>query len=135
MAKRRKRRLNIKFLISFFIVFVLLTGLIGYNYYKGSLKAISKQSEEVLFTVESGASTKSIVEKLAKEKIIKNSNTTLIYIKSNKLTTIKAGDYVLNKNWDVKTIFEYITTATNAITNDVKVTIIEGDWAKDEKDG
>ncbi|MGB4613790.1 MAG: endolytic transglycosylase MltG [Erysipelotrichaceae bacterium] len=126
--KRRKRKLNFKFI---FLILVIILVLSIFTYYKNSLKPVSNISEEVIFTVDKGSSTKTIVKKLEEENLIKDSNTAYLFIKSNELTNIKAGEYILDRSWDVETIFQYINVATNAISDDVKVTIIEGDWAKD----
>lgn len=125
--RRKKRKLNKKiFIILFLLIFAL-----PFVYYNSNLKAVSKKSEEVSFSIESGQSIKTIINKLKKENLIKNANVALIYAKLNKYTSLKAGEYVLNKNWDVKEILSYITVSKNAKKDDVKVTIIEGDWAKD----
>lgn len=129
--KRRKRKLNIKGIFFVFIIFLALFSFLIFNFYNDSLKAPSKVSEEVVFTVNSGDSTKKVLNNLKTNGLIKNIDTALIYIKLNNLSNIKAGDYILNKNWNVKEIFEFINNSTNAISDDVKVTIIEGDWAKD----
>lgn len=131
MSRKRKRKLNIKFIFLLLTLFLLIFGFMFYNHYQNSLKPISKTSELVMFTVDKGSSTKSIVKNLEDEKIIKDSDMAYWYIKLNDLTSIKAGEYQLDKNWNVDTIFNYINIATNAISDDVKVTIIEGDWAKD----
>ncbi len=131
MPKRRKRKLKTGNILTVFIGLILI--LAGYIYlsYNSALKPVSKVSEEIVFTVNSGDSSKTVVNNLLSEGLIKNKNYTLFFIKQNKLTAIKAGDYVLDKSWSVEEIFTYINNASNAISDDQKITIIEGDWAKD----
>lgn len=131
MSKRKKRRINIKGILLIFFTVILLVGGSLYFYYNNSLKAVSTISEEVLFKVNSGESSKTVATNLEKEGLIKNADMALIYIKSSNLTNIKAGDYLLDKSWDVHTIFTYINNAANAVSDDIKITVIEGDWAKD----
>jgi UPF0755 protein len=48
-----------------------------------------------------------------------------------KITDFKAGVYKVDKGWDALAILTYLNDATNAEKNDVALTIIPGDWAKD----
>jgi len=53
------------------------------------------------------------------------------YAKLMKLTDFKVGVYKVDKGWDALEILTYLNDATNAEKNDVALTIIPGDWAKD----
>ena len=62
--------------ICILVVILLMIGMYFYG-----LTSVSKKSEKVKFNVESGTSTKEIVDNLAKSKLIKSKIATLIYLK------------------------------------------------------
>lgn len=128
---RKKRKLNIKGILLLLIIIIMFISAFSLTYYNNSLKAVAKVSEEVAFTINNGDSSKTVVKNLKKAGLIKDEQMTLLFIKINNLNNIKAGNYLLDKSWNVKKIFSYINSATNAISDDIKITIIEGDWAKD----
>ena len=80
--------------------------------------------------MESVLSSKAVLQSLKNEGLIRDSSLGYLYAKNNHLTNIKAGDYTLNKNMDLKTILTTINDASKAISYDVSVTVVEGDWAK-----
>ena len=129
-TKKKKRKLKIdRVLFLLLIVFLLIFG-VFFLKYNNAQKAVSKTSEEVTFTVESGTSSKAVLNKLKEEGLIKDSSMAALYAKFNHLTDIKAGDYTLDKSWNLNEILTKLNDATSAIAYDASVTIIEGDWAK-----
>lgn len=130
MKKSKRRKLKVgNLIILLALLFVILFGC-SFLYYKNNLKAVSKNSNEIIFTIEQGESFNNIIQDLEDNNIIKNKAVTLIYAKLNNLTNIKMGTYVLDNSWDTDTILKYLNSSTTAISNTVSITFVEGDWAK-----
>ncbi len=130
MAKKKKRKVRLdRIILLFVLVFVIIGGIL-FSKYSNAQKAVSKTSEEITFNVESGSSSKNVINKLKEEGIIRNSTFGYLYAKNNHLTDIKAGDYTLDKSWTLNEILTKLNDASSAIAYDATVTIVEGDWAK-----
>lgn len=128
--KKPKRKINV---VNLLVLLVLVVGLIfgGVSmYYNSTLNPVSKTSEQVEFTVNAGESIKAVVAHLKQADLIENSFTAQLYAKSNKLTNIKKGTYVLDKTMSLKEILNVLNDSKGALVNDSRVTLIEGDWAK-----
>jgi len=119
MSRRKKKKIII-IGISILVVILLMIGLYFYG-----LTSVSKNDEKVTFTVESGTSTRRIIDKLYEAKLLKSKISSLIYIKFNDDILIKAGTYELNRNNNTKEIFEIIS-GNNAIQDVITVTFVEG---------
>lgn len=130
VKKKIRRKVKIANLLVVIGVFLVLVFGTGYFYYTDSIKPVSKDTELVEFVVESGQSVKTVAKNLKKQGIIKNDFTSLLLIKMDKLSSIKKGEYILDKSWDSKQIFTYLNDPLTANVNDTRITIIEGDWAK-----
>ncbi len=115
-----KKKVIIGLLISILVVILLLIGLYTY-----SLNGVSKKDEYVTFTISSGSSLKSVVNDLAKEKIIRSKIATLIYLKLHKNISVQAGTYNINKKDGVKEIFTILNKG-DAIIDSVSITFVEG---------
>ncbi|MEG0238795.1 endolytic transglycosylase MltG [Anaerorhabdus sp.] len=130
IAKKKKRKLNIKNLLIVVLLFFVLVGGSSYFFYTDSLKPVSKDSMQSSFIIESGQSMKTVLKNLKDEGLIKNDFTALLFAKFSDLTSVKKGEYTLDKSWSVKQILEYLNDSKSANVNDTRITIIEGDWAK-----
>lgn len=131
MSKRKvKRKLKVKNLLILVVTLLLIIIFSFVLIFNNSLKPVSKNSEQVLFTIKSGESGKTILKKLEDQNIIKNDLFAGVYAKINKLTDLKMGDYLLDRNWNVKTILTTLNDPNAAMTNTVSITFVEGDWAK-----
>ena len=117
--KRKTKRIII-ILVCILVVILLMVGMYFYG-----LTSVSKKSEKVKFNIESGSSTKEIVNDLYKSKLIKSKIATLIYLKLNRNIIIQAGSYELNRNLDTKEIFEKLNSG-KTIKNTVTITFVEG---------
>ena len=117
--KKGVKRLII-IVICILVVILLMVGMYFYG-----LTSVSKKSEKVKFNIESGSSTREIVDNLAKSKLIKSKIATLIYLKLNRNIIIQAGTYELDRNLDTKEIFEKLNSGS-IIKNTVTITFIEG---------
>lgn len=130
MAKKKKRKIRLDRIILLLVLVFAIVGGILFSKYSNAQKAVSKTSEEITFTVESGSSSKNVINKLKDEGIIRDSTFGYLYAKNNHLTDIKAGDYTLDKSWSLSVILTKLNDASSAIAYDATVTIVEGDWAK-----
>lgn len=130
MAKKKKRKVRFDRIILLLVLVFAIVGGIIFSKYSNAQKAVSKTSEEITFTVESGSSSKNVINKLKEEGIIRDSAFGYLYAKNNHLTDIKAGDYTLDKSWSLSEILTKLNDASSAIAYDATVTIVEGDWAK-----
>lgn len=130
MAKKKKRKVRFDRIILLLVLVFAIVGGILFSKYSNAQKAVSKTSEEITFTVESGSSSKNVINKLKEEGIIRDSTFGYLYAKNNHLTDIKAGDYTLDKSWSLSEILTKLNDASSAIAYDATVTIVEGDWAK-----
>ena len=107
------------------ITLIIVLGLIATCYYM--TMPVQGESEEVEFKVNSGEASRTIIKNLKESKLIKNEYFTLAYVKINKKTDFKAGDYTLNKDMSLKEIVDTLIDSTAAIDKDSKkVTFPDG---------
>lgn len=131
MSKKRKPVSILKSLIVILLFACLgIFAYVGYSYFDNQ-KPIAKQSQVVEVEIQPGTSLKAITKQLQQAGIVRQSDLTYYYVKFNHLGNVKAGKYDVDLSWDLKTIFTYLNQATNAKQDQAKVTITEGDWAKD----
>lgn len=123
-----------RFILFFFsLLLLLVVGATSFFYtYNNQVKAISSQSEQVLFEVVTGDHTNSIVKRLKDEEVIKSDFFAALYIRlNNHLANVKTGIFQIDRNMSVEEIFSVLTDPTAAITNEVSITFREGIWAKE----
>lgn len=114
---------------SYIIVIFVLAALFLYIDYKIYLTTpISNTKKEEIFRVEKGENRNVVLEKLYKDKIIKNKLFAQIYIKRKKLgSNLKQGVYKLNTSMTPSMILEKILQGqTDKDPNIISVTIPEG---------
>lgn len=125
-----KKSILPKILIGILVILLLAIGGIFW-YYNNSLKAKQNESEKVTIVIEDGDGMAEITNKLEEAGVIKNAQMAYYYARFEKINTIMAGTFEVDKSWDVGTIFSYMSESENAIIDTVTVTLVEGDWAKD----
>lgn len=130
MKKRKTTPMVQKIVTVILLVLLILLGIGVYTLYSG-LQPVSSTSDEVKFMVEEGSTAKDVAKKLQEEGIIKNADVAYTYVRFNNLTDVKQGVFTLDKSWDIKQLFTYLNDQNAAKKDQVAVTIIEGDWAKD----
>ncbi len=116
----KKKKSIIIVCISILVIILLLIGLYFYG-----LTSVSKNSEKVNFKIESGTSTKEIINNLSESKLIKSKFASLIYVKLHKDIIIQAGTYELDRNLSTQEIFEILNSG-KAKHDTIRVTFIEG---------
>ena len=114
-----------------FLVLVLGAGGGAYAYYVSSLSPMSEESHEVDFVINSGESTDSVLSRLVEDGLIQDAMMTKVYMKLSELTSIKAGNFILDTSWSSKEIVAHLNDSTKASSEQVMITITEGMWAKD----
>ncbi len=128
----RKRRHSIVQRIVLCVIVILLVciGIGGWRVYRG-LQPVTSESETVNFTVPEGATIKSVSADLADQGIIASEQIGYYYAKLEGFSNLIAGNFTLDKSWDLNQIYTTLTDI-NASTNNtgISVTIIDGDWAK-----
>lgn len=107
--------------ISILLVIILIISLCCF-----SMGAVSRKSDKVNFVINSGSSTRSVINDLSDANIIRSKFAALIYTKLNKNIMISYGTFELDRNMNLKEIFEYISTPTNAVQDTISVTFVEG---------
>lgn len=96
------------------------------SYYNSSLKAVTEESEEQMFTVAKGSSVKTIAASLENQGLIRNAQVFIFYSRfSEKANKIKAGDYTISGSMSVAEIVDKLA-AGDAKKDTVKFTIPEG---------
>ena len=94
MPKKNKPHRSVGKRIVLIIIVAVLIGLLGAVLaYNRQLRPVSSQSEEVLFTVASGASANQVIEDLEEAGLIRSSWATRISVRLSGLTQVKAGTY------------------------------------------
>lgn len=110
------------------IIILLFVGcFFGYNYLKGS---VSSQSEVVIFEVEKGQSFDQVLNSLNRQGLIKNSLVAKIESKLKGYNQVFAGKFKLDKSWDLNKILNYLADSKNIELDQIKLTFVEGKWAK-----
>ena len=112
-----------KIIITCVLILVVIILLVSMYFY--SFTRVSKNSEKVIFTVDSGATTKEVINKLYEANLIKSKIATTIYVKLHKDIVIKAGTYELDRVYDTRTILKTLS-GDNAIKNTITVRFSEG---------
>lgn len=118
------------FLAILMILFIGI-GMFFLTYYENGISAVSKESKEVVFTVESGQSASSILETLSEQGLIRNVTCGKIYLKMNKVNHLQANTYLLNENMSLEEIFQIMENPDEEHILRTKVTILEGHSIED----
>jgi UPF0755 protein len=107
-----------RIIVTLICMLVVILGMVGLYFY--GLTSVSEESDEVSFTVKSGASTKQVINNLYDAKLIKSKIAANIYIKLNKGIMIKAGEYDLDRKFSTEEIFK-ILSGNNAKVDTITV--------------
>lgn len=129
--KKKKRRIPV-FVWIVLVLLLLLSAALGgaFWYYTNSQKPVQTKEEAVVFTVNPGDTVQTVTENLEEAGLIRNAKMAYYFVRANHLSDIVAGNFNLDKSWDVRTIFTYLNDPLAVIQDNVRFTIVEGDWAK-----
>ncbi len=115
-----------KIIFGLIIVFVLI--LIGtFIFYKYEISPVDKKdTKEVVFTIEKGATTKKIGKDLESASLIHDANFFVVYVKLHKISNLQASTYKLKRSMNLKEIIKIINKGEGFNPNEVKITFKEG---------
>ena len=99
--------------------------------FNSSVAPLTTESNEITFNIPESTAPNTVLEQLEEQNVIKSAFFAKFVMKFDNLSNIKAGIYAVDSSWSTKEVLEYINVATNAITNEVLITIPEGLWSKD----
>lgn len=113
-------------------VLILLLVLLGVSVYglSRSLKPVSNEHSEITVTVEDGELLPAVMEKLQESGVIRNDQIAYLYAKIKHYNNYTAGDHIFYTDMNLDEVFEELARTTDN-SNVARVTVIEGDWAKD----
>lgn len=114
---------------SVLIIIVSLFALLSLLWWKQAIKPVNPlYRESVSFTIEKGASVRSIADKLEKQGLVRSAVAFFLIVRFGGLSdNIQAGNFFLNPSMDLKTIAQTLQHGTI----DIKLTVPEG-WRKEE---
>lgn len=124
MSKIKKNKKKKILLIFPLIVVLIFAGICVFCYINTT--PVSKESSEVTFEIKEGSTIKDVTTKLKDEDLIRNELFFLVYVKVNKVENIKAGNYLLNKNMDLKEITKIMQEGSNIKNEEITITFTEG---------
>ncbi len=129
--KKKKKKKHV-FLWIFLVILLAAAGAGGgaYLYYSNALKPVKAESEEVIVEIPESSTVRSVTSLLADQGVIRDGQMAYYFARINDFNNIYPGKYALDKSWNVEEVLTYLGSPANAINEDVRVTIIEGDWAK-----
>ena len=135
MAKKRRhkkrRHLRVGRLILLILIVLALTAGIFVFHYKQQLRPVAEKGEAVRYTVSADSSLKQVTAGLEEAGLIRSANAAYYYMALNGNKTVYAGDFSLSPAMTTQEIMDTISDQSNAIIDEAKITIIEGDWCKD----
>ena len=104
------------------LLIVIITPIIWYSI---SLGAVSKESSKVEVEIPIGSGSNAIGSILKKNGLIKNEMAFKIYVKLNNVEGLQAGNYSIDKSWNVEEILEFLKTG-KVMKDQVIITFVEG---------
>ena len=95
----------IKWVISILVVLFVLTSVLGFRFYKDSLKPLNPNSnKQIEVNIPQGTTSRAVGSILEKKQVVKNGAMFNFYAKHNKLNNFQAGYYVLQPSMNVNQI-------------------------------
>ncbi|MBP3634993.1 MAG: endolytic transglycosylase MltG [Bacilli bacterium] len=124
MSKKKKKNKKVMSYMIPIIIGILFIGICIFCFINTT--AISKKSSQVTLEIKEGSTIKDVTTILKDEDLIRNELFFLVYVKINKVSNIKAGNYILNKNMDLKEITELLQSGSNIKEKEITITFNEG---------
>ena len=104
-----------RYLIPIITIIIVLALVFGCYYMTTPMQG---ETESVDFKINNGEGARVVLKNLKKAGLIKNEYFALLYVKLNKKTDFKAGDYELDKSDSLKDIINTLNDSTAAIDKD-----------------
>lgn len=127
-----KKRVKVKplFLILIILLVVMISGTLGLWYYLQSPVNVSDKSE-IEVEIESGTSSSKIGEILKENDLIKSKTLFKIYLRINKVGSLKASTYKFNKSMSLEEIVKALENGVINNDNAIKITFKDGERITD----
>lgn len=131
-ANTSKTRLRKKSKKTFTGIMIILALLLiagaagGYMMFNSGVEAVSAESEEVVVTIENGSGYYQIIDTLNGAGLIKDPTMARVYVKFFAPENPQANTYVLNKNMDLETMLNIISTGDFNFLLKTSFTVIDG---------
>ena len=107
------------------VLFLVLLGIGGLYTYTVMPVDIDDESK-VTFVVNQGDTVYGVIDRLAKEKLVKNSKLVKLYVKYNGINNFYAGEYELSKSYPLDMTLGILTGITNAKQDTINIQFVEG---------
>lgn len=121
--KKNKKKFRKIYILPIMIFIVMILGI---SFCIINTMPIQKDSEEVMLKIEEGSTIRDVTNVLKEEDLIRNEFFTLVYIRLNDLTNVKAGNYSFDKNMDIREILTILNKGSNVKEKTVTITFTEG---------
>ena len=96
-----------KSIIGIVLLFFIIAIISAFLWYINSIKPVNtKNVEEKIIEIESGARTTDIISTLKKEKLIRSNFATVVYMKLNNIKGLQAGKYKFNTSMATEEILK-----------------------------
>lgn len=118
-----KKLVKIVSILVLMLVAIIIVGLIDYS---ANISAVSKESKEIVFSIEEDSTYYTIGKTLYDKGLIKSEFWYKVYIKINSPSKLEVGTFTLNKNMSVKQIISLLEKGTSSDPNAVNITFKEG---------
>lgn len=105
------------------LTIIVVVGLV--IFYNVSLSAVGEKKDKIIFVVESGTSSKKVVDQLFDARLLRNRLSGYVYIKLHDDLVLQAGTYELNRGMDLEAILSKISSG-KVIDDSISITFIEG---------
>lgn len=128
--KTARKRKGLTGLLTGAIVLAIVS-FFAFTTIQNALKAQGTSGEIVYVVVNDGDTLNDVTATLESHDLIGMKWVIELYARYEKITDFKAGIYKVDRGWDAKTLLTYLTDAANTQKNDIPLTIIPGEWAKD----
>lgn len=126
----RKKLNPLKIILTGALV-LTIASVFAYVYVNENLKGKGPLGQTVLVVVNQGDHLTNVTATLKANSLIGEPFIVETTAKFMKITDFKVGVYKVDRGWNALTILTFMANAANAQKNDVPLTIIPGDWAKD----
>ena len=118
--------MRIKKLISLVLALLLFLFGVVILLYSSYIKPHNSVGEEKIIEIGKGATSKEIGSILYENKLIKNKDFFVIYLKLNNVNNLQAGTYKLNSNMSLKEIVKILSEGKIYTDETIKITFKEG---------
>lgn len=122
----KKGTKTILIILAVFLILAAGAMIFVWNYYKEGIAAVSDKSEEVIFTVENGATATSVLYDLKEAGLVQDVLCGKVYLKLNDVGILQANSYILNKNMSLEKIFDIMANPSGEYVLQFSVTILDG---------